>query len=240
MSNSKWAIYCAAGLFVFPFVAVGEQKSTEAEAEKHQEDPTKIATKLGLGYDDKFVVSGSLMLDAARKLNARVNEDASEWRFGGSWLFKFGIVNFNYSQSDLGGGANKRNFSVGTFVPLGKFGFAPGGWQIFPMAGYSYNEGAFLAPNPDPALSEDYVLLPGSSEGGYIGAFTFRPLSESWTALGVAGVSKGSDDYSGNWIGLGLGYTFNEHQSANIFAFNSDDDFGQQQRLRISYTHEFK
>ncbi|MGR5542697.1 hypothetical protein ACPV5V_29525, partial [Vibrio campbellii] len=49
--------------------------------EKHHEDPTKIVTKLGVGVSDTVSVSGSLGLDEARMINARINND-SEWRIG--------------------------------------------------------------------------------------------------------------------------------------------------------------
>ncbi len=68
--------------------------------EKNQEDPTKIITKLGAGDNDQFTFSGSIGLDEARMINARINDDASEWRIGGSWLFDFGIVNFNVNRND--------------------------------------------------------------------------------------------------------------------------------------------
>ncbi|MCP5922174.1 hypothetical protein NL350_27915, partial [Klebsiella pneumoniae] len=83
----------------------------------------------------------SLALDPARKLNARINSDASEWRVGGSWLFPIGIFNFNIGKNDFSNGASQTNYSVGTFLPLSYFGIEPAGFQIFPMAGYTYNTG---------------------------------------------------------------------------------------------------
>lgn len=233
MPTNKTIVSClgaAICLFSIPAIA----------AEKHHEDPTKIVSKVGLGYNDNFVISGSLGLGPVKKINARINDDASEWRLGGSWLFKLGIVNFNFSQTDLGDGANKRNYSIGTFVPLNTFDIAPAGWQIFPMAGINYNEGDALVQSSDPTFEGEYVLTPATTNGGYIGAFTFKPLGGHWALLAYAGASRGSDDYAGSWGGIGTSYTIDEKQSFNIFASTSDDDFGQQQRASISYTREFK
>ena len=68
--------------------------------EKNQEDPTKIVTKLGVGYSDQFTFSGSIGLDEARMINARINDDASEWPIGGSWLFNFSILNLNFNRNE--------------------------------------------------------------------------------------------------------------------------------------------
>ncbi len=77
-------------------------------------------------------------------VNASTTFDASEWRVGGSWLLDFGIVNFNFNRVDYDEGAYKHSYSLGTFIPLSIFGFAPGGWQIFPMLGYNYSAGDIL------------------------------------------------------------------------------------------------
>ena len=73
------------------FSSMSQADETE---EKHHEDPTKVITKIGFGYTDELTISGSLALDPARKINGKINTDASEWRLGGSWLFNFGILNF--------------------------------------------------------------------------------------------------------------------------------------------------
>ena len=207
--------------------------------EKNADDPTKVITKLGVGYTDEFVFSGSLSLDATRKINGRINEDGSEWRLGGSWLFHFGIVNFNFSRTDYDGDAYKDSYSVGTFVPMSALGVSTGKWQVFPMAGFNHNEGENYFEAEEQTLTNDFILLPNSSDGGYIGAFVLRPLTEQWTFLGFLGASKGSNSYSGTWGGMGISYRITHNQSINSFAFVSDDDYGQVEKLSISYTYEF-
>ncbi len=207
--------------------------------EKNPEDPTKVTTKLGLGYNGEFVLSGALSVDAVRKINARINEDGSEWRIGGSWLFNFGIVNFNFSRTDYDNDAYKNSYSIGTFVPMSALGVSTGQWQVFPMAGFNHNEGKNYVESVEPELSENFVLLPNSSDGGYIGAFVLRPLNEQWTFLSFLGGSKGSNSYSGTWGGVGISYRLTDKQSMNSFAFISNDDYGQVEKLSISYTYEF-
>ena len=57
------------------------------DEEKNQEDPTKIVTRLGGGYNGELTLNGSLGLDEARMVSGNINSDGSEWRIGGSWLF---------------------------------------------------------------------------------------------------------------------------------------------------------
>ncbi len=53
--------------------------STGALAEeKHPDDPTKIVTKAGIAYNEELKFSGSIGLDEARMINARVNADGEE------------------------------------------------------------------------------------------------------------------------------------------------------------------
>ena len=105
--------------------------SAEQKEEKHPDDPTKVITRVGVSYTNDLTISGSLALDEARKINARTNKDASEWRIGGSWLFDFGILNFNLSRSEYENGGHKNNYSVGTFIPLEKLGVSTGKWKVF-------------------------------------------------------------------------------------------------------------
>lgn len=81
-------------------VMTKEQTTVNNNADKLADDPTKVTTKLGVSYannfdfnDDNYSFSGSYALGQARKLNARTNSDASEWRIGGSWFFPVGSVN---------------------------------------------------------------------------------------------------------------------------------------------------
>lgn len=210
--------------------------------EKHHEDPTKIVTKAGVSYsDDAWRVSGSIGLDDARMINGRVSTDGDEWRIGGSWLLPLGIVNFNFSRNDYDDGAYRNNYSIGTFVPLSHFDIEPFGIQLFPMAGYSYNDGEFFEyQESGDDLLEDYVLAPKTSHGGYLGMFGLRPLSDKWSMMGFGGANKGSDDYSGYWLGGGVSYKISDNQSLNTFGVYSDDDFGKRDFVGFSYTYEFK
>lgn len=209
--------------------------------EKHHEDPTKIVTKAGVSYaDDSWKVSGSIGLDEARMINGRISTDGDEWRIGGSWLLPMGIVNFNFSRNDYDDGAYRNNYSIGTFIPLSHFNIQPLGIQLFPMAGYSYNDGEFFErQESSDDILEDYVLTPKTSHGGYVGMFGLRPLSENWSMMGFGGANKGSDDYSGYWVGGGVSYKINANQSFNTFGVYSDDDFGKRDFIGFSYTYEF-
>ena len=208
--------------------------------EKLPEDPTKIVTKAGVSYSDELSLSGSIGLDETRKINGRINGDATDWRLGGSWLFEKGIVNFNISESEFDSGSTQKSYSIGTFIPLSKFGMTPGGWQIFPMGGYNYNEGNIATENLETDIELDYALVPTTSHGAYLGVFALKPLSERWTMIGFGGGSLGSDDYSGYWFGGGIGYKINDNQSFNLFGNYSDNTYGQDDSLSISYTYEFK
>ncbi|MGF1756236.1 hypothetical protein L4C33_21935 [Vibrio makurazakiensis] len=207
--------------------------------EKHHEDPTKIITKVGISYSEGVNFSGSLGLDESRKVNGSVNADGDEWRVGGSWLFPVGIINFNFSRAEYEPEGHRNNYSIGTFIPLSYFGIEPMGWQIFPMAGYNYNDGD-IAHFDDSNVENDYVMLPASSHGGYLGAFTLRPLTDKWTFMAFGGGSMGSDNYSGYWTGAGLSHKLTDAQSFNFYGVLAEDDYGENNRIGISYTYEFK
>ncbi|MEZ8117226.1 hypothetical protein ACED44_19970 [Vibrio splendidus] len=207
--------------------------------EKHPDDPTKIVTKAGVAYNEDLQFSGSIGLDEARMINARVNADGEEWRLGGSWLLPMGIVNFNFSRSEYDNDAYKNNYSIGAFIPLSYFDIEPFGWQIFPMAGYSYNDGE-VAVFDDDNVGSDYVLMPSSTHGGYIGAFGLKTITDEWSIMGFGGGSMGSDDYSGYWAGVGASYKLSDAQSFNFFTIFAEDDFGENNSVGASYTYEFK
>lgn len=230
-------------LSILALAIIGFSSSVKAEdnKEKNQEDPTKIVTKIGVSYvDEGLGISGSVGLDEARMLSARVSDDGDEWRIGGSWLFDLGIVNFNYSKTTYDNeDSYKNNYSIGTFMPLSVFGIEPYGIQIFPMAGFSYNDGELLTENKETAKVDDFIITPISSTGGYVGAFSLKPLTEKVTLMAVAGGTLGSDDYSGYWLGGGLSYKHNKHSSINAFAFTVDDDFGKEDTFGVSYKYEF-
>jgi len=236
---------------IFSFAS--SDKSTEAK-KKLSEDPTKVTTTLGVRYgnnysldDSGFTLSGSLALDPARKINVSVNEDGSEWRVGGSWLFDLGIVNFNFGRRDFSTGAVQDNYSIGTFLPLSYLGFEPYGIQIFPMAGYSYIDGeqicevsSNICPNDNrPTLDPNFVLVNSSAHSGYIGAFALKPLAESLTLIMMSGGALGSNNYSGYWFGGGIGYTLLEKHSINAFTYKMDNSYGSDTAFSVSYSYEF-
>ncbi|GLS83022.1 hypothetical protein [Paraferrimonas haliotis] len=215
---------------------------------KDSQDPTRINTKLGVAIDHNFQssksgysVSGSIGLSEAQKVNMRFHPDTGEWKLGGSWLFDFGIVNFNFGKSEYDDGANYNNYSVGTFVPLSVFGFEPGGWQIFPMAGFNYTDGERPLGEWEPDFDPDnpYVLHPTNSTGGYIGAFSLKPVHEKVTVMAFAGASKGSNDYSGYWLGAGSAFKLTKRDSLSLLAIYSDNDYGTDKKLVLSYSHDF-
>ncbi|MGR5269068.1 hypothetical protein ACPV5R_15060 [Vibrio astriarenae] len=95
-------------------------------SEKNPEDPTKIITKLGVGYsNEKLTLSGNIGLDDARMLNGRINDDGSEWSLGGSWLFDAGIVNFNFRKTTYDDNSTNTSYNLGSYFPLSEFGFSP-------------------------------------------------------------------------------------------------------------------
>lgn len=215
---------------------------------KNVDDPTRINTKLGFAGDYNFEsenfgysISGSVGLSEAQKINVRLHPDSGEWMLGGSWLFKFGILNFNFGKSEYDDGSNFNNYSVGTFVPLSVFGIEPNGWQIFPMAGFNYTDGERPVNEADPKYDDldPYVLHPSDSTGGYLGYFSLKPLNEKFTAITFAGVSAGSDDYFGYWLGGGVSYKFTRRDSIGLLGVVSDNDYGSEQKIILSYSHDF-
>lgn len=215
------------------------QENTSTHRDKLADDPTKVITKVGFGYTNQFFISGSLALDEARKINVRINEDADEWRVGGSWLFHFGIVNFNLGKTEYEHGAGQNNYSIGTFVPLSVFGVTPFGFQIFPMAGYTHNDGEIAVENEDPSIDSDWMLVSSTNNSGYLGAFSLKPLTDHWNLMAFGGGSTGSDDYSGYWLGGGVSCEINDHNSFNVFGFTSDNSYGEEQKVGVAYTHQF-
>lgn len=244
-------VLCA---LIMPLFAFASSDKSAKEEKKLSEDPTKVTTTLGIRYgnnynldDSGITFSGSLALDPARKINVSINEDGSEWRVGGSWLFDLGIVNFNFGRREFTTGAVQDNYSIGTFLPLSYFGFEPYGVQIFPMAGYSYIDGEQICelasnecPNDSrPTLDPNFVLVNNSAHSGYIGAFALKPLTEELTLIMMTGGSLGSNDYSGYWFGGGIGYTLLEKHSISAFTYKMDNSYGSDTAFSISYSYEF-
>lgn len=215
---------------------------------KNAEDPTRINTKLGFAGDYNFEsenfsysISGSIGLSEAQKINLRIHPETGEWMLGGSWLFDFGIINFNLGKSEYDDGSNYNNYSVGTFAPLSVFGIEPNGWQIFPMAGFNYTDGERPVDENQPEFdpSNPYALHPTDSTGGYLGSFVLKPINEAFTVIGFAGASIGSNDYFGYWIGAGTGYKVTKRDTISLLGIIADNDYGSDQKIVISYSHNF-
>lgn len=234
---------------LIPGLLHAQTGNVKANKDKSDDDPTKITTKVGIAWSDSYdmndsnvAFSGSLALDEARQINTSVNSDGTEWRVGGSWLFPVGIINFNFGKNDYPNGASQTNYSVGTFLPLSYFGFEPAGFQIFPMAGYTYNTGDTLhcdgeqksacaqpgfSGTPSPENGFNLQQTDGSS--GYIGAFSLKPLTKDLRFLNFVGVSYGSknddgENYKGYFAGIGLGYSFDKHHSVSAFTYIQDNN----------------
>jgi hypothetical protein len=210
------------------------------ETEKNPEDPTKVITKAGAGFSgDNVTISGSLGLDEARMINATINQDASEWSLGGSWLFDIGILNFNFRKTTYDDDSHNTSYNLGTFVPLSYFDFTPGGWQPFVMGGYSYNDGEIrdhdISVDPNGA-----VFIPVTSHALYVGAFAFKPWSEHWTTMAFLGTTQGSQDLGIYWAGAGVSYRINKQHSFNLFGMASDSTiYGSEEKLSVNYRYEF-
>jgi hypothetical protein len=231
--------------FIAPLLMLSLLPTLVLAQDKHHDDPTKIVTRLGAGYNDGLTLSGSIGLDEVRMISGSINDDGSEWRIGGSWLFDIGIVNFGFSRVDYDNDVYKNNYSVGTFIPLSIFDFTPGGWQIFPMAGYNYNDGNQLVKQEGSIFSvkkfnnEDFILMPSSSHGAYLGAFGLKPLTEKFSLIAIGGGMAGSNSYSGYWAGGGVSYKISKQQSFSVFGILSDDDYGQRNDIAVSYSYQF-
>lgn len=203
--------------------------------EKLADDPTKIVSKVGLSYSDKWTLSGSVAFGPVSKINVRVS-DTGEWSLGGSYLFGFGIVNASASERKLNSGVTQTQYSVGSYAPLYRDKDNPKGWQMFGMFGANYTEGT--AEGADiglPGLGEITV----ESKGGYVGAMALKPLSEKFVFKGVTVASRGSNDYTGIAVGGGVTVNFSKRDTVNIMAFYSDNSFGQNDSFSIGYRREF-
>lgn len=198
------------------------------ETEKNPEDPTKVITKMGLGYDSNgdVMFHGSLGLDDTRKINLSINEDGSEWSAGGSWLFPKGIVNV-YVNSD----ESRTGYNIGTYVPLQAFSIDTGSWMVFPAGGLSYT-------TPKDEFDSEGIKQQ-DSYGGYLGMFAILPFNDKWTLISWAFANAGSNDYYGANIGTGLSYRLTTAQSLNVKAAYSEDNYRKKSDVTITYTYEF-
>lgn len=187
--------------------------------EKHIDDPTRIVTRLGVGYNGELTFNGSLGLDETRMLRVQINHDASEWQLGGSWLFEKGIVNLF-----MNGHEQRNTYSIGTYIPLSALGVDTENWLVFPMAGANFVDGKEGNDN---------------STGAYVGTFAIRPIDEHWSVLGFVGISGGSNDYFGLWGGAGGSYKITDKQSVRFMGSYSEDSYRTDNKLSISYGYEF-
>ncbi|WP_394172881.1 hypothetical protein [Thalassotalea litorea] len=262
MKSTCFALILAS-LFGSAFTLAQEDEKNVND-DKLADDPTKVITKFGISYADNYdfnynnvSFSGSFAFDPVRKINARVNSDASEWRIGGSWLFPFSIINFNFGKNEYSNGANQTNYSIGSFVPLSHFDIAPAGFQIFPMAGYTYNDGEAPVCVENQCNSDDitieatpengFKMVQSKGGSGYLGAFALKPLTPTWTFMTVVNFSYGSknaggENYKGWFGGAGVSFAPNKTHSFSAFTFVMDNNTyldEADKRFVLSYTFQF-
>ena len=214
MNHNPRLLFISAITLFTPLSAVADAVKTE----KHLDDPTRIMTKIGAGFDGDLTFKGSIGLDETRMLRGQVNADASEWQLGGSWLFENGILN-----AYLNGHEERTTYNLGTYVSLSAMGVDTGNWMVFPMAGVNFVDGKKDNDN---------------SAGGYLGAFAIRPINGQWSVVTYAGGSIGSNDYSSYWLGAGASYKMTEKHSVRVMASYSEDSYRTDSELSISYSYE--
>lgn len=224
-------------LFTLSVEAQSEQQST---SEKHDQDPTKIVTKLGVGYTNSTTVSASIGLDSMRMINARYTPETGEWRLGGSWLLDIGIVNFSFTRSDYDEGGYKEDYSIGTYIPLAPYDVKPWGWHTFIRGGYSYKTGERLQdPLRYQSVDTDPIINNFDSHSIYLGGFAFKPLNQQWSLLAFVGGSLGSEGYYSYWIGTGVSYQLSPAHSLNAYVYHLGDDYSRDEQIGFSYKYEF-
>ncbi|WOT06863.1 hypothetical protein [Shewanella youngdeokensis] len=192
--------------------------AADKTTEKHLDDPTRIMTKVGAGYDGELTFNGSIGLDETRMLRGQINADGSEWQLGGSWLFDKGILN-----AYLNGHEQRNTYNLGTYVSLSLMGVDTGKWMVFPMAGVTFVDGKKGNDN---------------STGAYLGAFAIRPINAQWSAVTYAGGSIGSNSYSSLWLGAGASYKITSKHSVRLMGSYSDDNYRTDNKVSFSYNYE--
>jgi hypothetical protein len=205
-----------------------------------------VITKFGVAYIDTLAVTGSLAFDPVRKVSIRLSENLDEWNIGGSWLFKFGIVNINFGENQFDEGGSQTKYSIGTSIPLSAFGVAPWDIQMFAIAGYTYNDGDIpcdteseACESLEPQANEDFLLVPYDSHSGYVGLLNLKKISERWTALAVLNGSIGTNDYSGLVAGGGFACQLTKRQSVNLMGLYIDSSYGQESKAILAYSYQF-
>ncbi|MFC0684816.1 hypothetical protein [Novosphingobium clariflavum] len=219
-----------------PGTAVSSEAAPSAETEKAAEDPTKIATKLGIAYADELSASGSMAIGPKLKFNARIAR-SGQWSLGASYLLPVAIVTFMAGRSELDTGVKQTRYSLGGFVPLSQLGLKTGKWLIFVPFGYTYSnsrQGAVTDLD-----QQDGIPITVSSSSGYLGLFTIRPLTTRLTLMAGANYTRGTHDYSGVAAGGGLSYHLTKQDTAALRGSYVNNSFGTRKRIGISYQHEF-
>ncbi|MBR2270072.1 hypothetical protein ACKU27_16375 [Sphingobium yanoikuyae] len=207
-----------------------------AEEEKSSDDPTKIATKVGITRaSDEFSLSGSVAVGPKLKFNARVSESGL-WSVGASYLLPVAILTFSAGKSHFDSGVEQTRYSLGGFVPLSQIGLKTGKLQIFVPFGYTYTNGHGPVSDID---QSDGLPIALSSNSGYAGLFLLRPLGPKLTAMAGGNVTKGTHDFSGVALGGGLSYHLTRRDTVGANISYVDNSFGTSQKLRFSYRHEF-
>ncbi|QPM89940.1 hypothetical protein [Pseudooceanicola algae] len=206
-----------------------------AAQEKLDDDPTKVATKMGVKYTDEFSVSGSLAFGPVTKINAQVSE-SGHWQFGGSYLFSFGIVNVNAGRDDLDNGVSQVHYAIGSFLPLSALGLQTGSWQLFTAFGYNYTDSD--VPVYDYTLN-DMITMPVTNSSGYLGLMALKPISTKVTLQGGLIAIRGTDDYSGLGGGIGATYQVTDRDGITLSGSYFDNSYGTKDQVAISYRHEF-
>ncbi len=232
-------------MYLLPVTTQG--RTSEEEKQKLDQDPTKVITRFGLSYSDSLSVSASFAFDPVRKINIRLDEDLDEWRLGGSWLFNFGIVNVNFGRNEFDHGGSQNNYSIGTFMPLSKFGISPWGVQLFPAAGYTYNDGDIPCDTDtdaacrdlEPQVDDRFALVANESHSGYLGVFSLKRISEHWTAMTILNGSIGTNDYSGYFVGAGMACQLTGRQSLRLMTGYIDNTYGSEAKLIVGYSYQF-
>ncbi|MCJ2178116.1 hypothetical protein [Novosphingobium album (ex Hu et al. 2023)] len=206
-----------------------------AGEEKAAEDPTKIATKAGVSYSDELSVSGSVAVGAKFKFNGRIAK-SGQWSLGASYLFPVAILTFAAGRSELDSGVKQTRYSLGGFVPLNQLGLKTGKWLIFVPFGYSHTNSRQPVTDID---QQDGIPIQISSNSGYVGLFTLRPLNRRLTFMAGANFTRGTHDFSGIAAAGGLSYHLTPNDTVAVRGSYIDNTFGQKKRIGISYQHEF-
>lgn len=226
-------------IFILPIITLNVWAYGMIDEEKNQEDPTKIVTRVGAGYNGDLTLNGSLGLDESRMVSGNINSDGSEWRIGGSWLFSKGIVNFNFKKNQYDSGGDSTSYNLGTFVPLSAFGVSPAGWQLFPAFGYNYTEGRTVI-STGHSYQDTPLMMPIKSHGGYVGMLALKPMRNGLTLMLGGGGSAGSNNTNNAYLVGGVSYRIDSHQSVNgLAAVSNSSQFGSKDTYSINYRYEF-